>query len=181
MCVWQTDRQTDGGTDGQTERITTPKTALAYVRAVKIKKWRVWPVWRRTLSNSSSLEQLALKGLTAVFTVRQSVTGSLPVGWAERLALNITALQSCCCWWFWELWRHSTPGLVCSDRHGYIDNDYNVAVRIGPAHDVNTQPGKHLSIDHAAPRYRQTRNRNWKQPYPSVGWSCHVIDHVTNH
>jgi len=31
----QTDRRTDGRTDGRADRIATPKTALAYVRAVK--------------------------------------------------------------------------------------------------------------------------------------------------
>ena len=33
----QSTRVTDGQTEGQTDRITTPKTALAYARAVKIK------------------------------------------------------------------------------------------------------------------------------------------------
>ena len=36
QCTRVTDRQMDGRTDGRMDRITTPKTALAYARAVKI-------------------------------------------------------------------------------------------------------------------------------------------------
>ena len=36
LVLSQSTRVTDGRTDGQTDRITTPKTALAYARAVKI-------------------------------------------------------------------------------------------------------------------------------------------------
>jgi len=35
QCTRVTDRQTDKQTDGRMDRITTPKTALAYARAVK--------------------------------------------------------------------------------------------------------------------------------------------------
>jgi len=37
LVLSQSTRVTDGQTDGRTDRITTPKTALAYARAVKIK------------------------------------------------------------------------------------------------------------------------------------------------
>ena len=36
QCTRVTDGQTDGLMDGQTDRITTPKTALAYARVVKV-------------------------------------------------------------------------------------------------------------------------------------------------
>ena len=56
-----TDEQTDGRTDGQTDRITTPKTALAYARVVKIKNDGLDQCVAEPNSNSSNLEQLALK------------------------------------------------------------------------------------------------------------------------
>ena len=36
LVLSQSTRVTDGQTDGRTDRITTPKTALAYARAVKM-------------------------------------------------------------------------------------------------------------------------------------------------
>ena len=38
VTIHACDRQTDGKTDGRTNIITTPKTALAYARAVKNEK-----------------------------------------------------------------------------------------------------------------------------------------------
>ena len=63
LVLSQSTRVTDRRTDGQTDRITTPKTALAYARAVKMVGLTSMAL---NPSNSSNLEQLALKGLIAI-------------------------------------------------------------------------------------------------------------------
>ena len=56
LVLSQSTRVTDGQTDRRTDRITTPKTALAYAGAVK---WWVRPVWPWTLY---ILASVGLKG-----------------------------------------------------------------------------------------------------------------------
>ena len=51
LVLSQCTRVTDRRTDGQTDRITTPKTALAYARAVKTKKSLFEPPFRALRSN----------------------------------------------------------------------------------------------------------------------------------
>ena len=45
LVLSQSTRVTDGWTDGQTDRITTPNTALAYARAVKTNEVNFTQFW----------------------------------------------------------------------------------------------------------------------------------------
>ena len=89
--------------DGWTDRITTPKTALAYARAVKMVGQPLWQsvaFWKLGFKGLSWWSSVAWKDLS----IDSKPTNILSTNWSNCLQTP--------CHWLTECWRHAKHDLV---------------------------------------------------------------------
>ena len=81
LVLSQSTRVTDGRTEGQTDRITTPKTALVYARAVKTKKSLFEPPFRARRGNVRTQSMARWKARGRLCIRRNLTFFDISYGW----------------------------------------------------------------------------------------------------